>query len=75
MTLNDDLVGETLVVLSLQHMLFVQVKESILNECIYCPAESAVLLASYDVQARYGDYDPSVNQQGFLTNDKLLPQV
>jgi len=56
-------------------MLFVQVKEAILNEDIYCPPESAVLLASYAVQAKYGDYDPSVYQQGFLSNDKLLPQV
>jgi len=56
-------------------MLFVQVKESVLNEDIYCPPESAVLLASYAVQAKYGDYDPSVYQQGFLSNDKLLPQV
>jgi len=51
------------------------VKEAILNEDIYCPPESSVLLASYAVQAKYGDYNPSELQKGFLDNDKVLPQV
>ena len=52
-----------------------QVKKSILDEVIYCPPESAVLLASYAVQAKYGDYNSSVHQKGFLDDDKLLPQM
>ena len=56
-------------------MFFLQVKEAILNEDIYCPPETAVLLASYAAQAKYGDYDSSVHQQGFLNSDRLLPQT
>jgi len=56
-------------------MFYMQVKEAILDEQIYCPPESAVLLASYAVQAKYGDYNPSVHPKGFLDNDKLLPQM
>jgi len=38
-----------------QHLFFLQVKQSILNMDIYCPAEAAVLLASYAVQAKVTD--------------------
>eukprot|EP00058_Branchiostoma_floridae_P006402 XP_002591890.1 hypothetical protein BRAFLDRAFT_89407 [Branchiostoma floridae] len=57
-----------------QHLFFLQVKQCILNMDIYCPPEASVLLASYAVQAKYGDYDRSVYQPGFLCNDDLLPQ-
>lgn len=55
-------------------MFFLQVKEGILNDAIYCPPETSVLLASYACQAKYGDYDPEKHKAGFLSNDKLLPQ-
>ena len=55
-------------------MFFLQVKESILNDDIYCPPETCILLCSYAVQAKYGDYDPDVHKAGFLANDQLLPQ-
>ena len=42
---------------------------------IYCPAEKAVLLASFAVQAKYGDYDASKHAVGYLANEKLLPPV
>ena len=58
-----------------QHMFYLQVKEAILNEDIYCPPDFAVLLASYAVQAKYGDYNPSVHHEGFLDNDRLLPRM
>ena len=41
---------------------------------IYCPPEASVLLASYAVQAKYGDYDESTYQPGLLANEELLPQ-
>ncbi|XP_048054376.1 radixin-like [Megalobrama amblycephala] len=50
------------------------VKEAILNDEIYCPPETAVLLASYSVQAKYADYNRDIHKPGYLTNDKLLPQ-
>ncbi|XP_041456359.1 merlin-like [Lytechinus variegatus] len=56
-----------------QHLFFLQVKQLILNEEIYCPPEASVLLASYAVQAKYGDYEAHVHQRGFLANEELLP--
>ena len=55
-------------------MFFLQVKDSILSEEIYCPPETCVLLASYATQAKYGDYNPDLHVKGFLSNDKLLPK-
>merc|ERR1719245_26842 len=57
-----------------QHLFFLQVKQSILNMGIYCPPEASVLLASYAVQAKYGDYDESTYQPGLLANEDLLPE-
>lgn len=67
-------VSEELIQEVTQRMFFLQVKENILNDEIYCPPETSVLLASYAVQAKYSDYNPEVHKTGFLTNDKLLPQ-
>lgn len=52
----------------------VQVKETILNDENYCPPETAVLLASYAVQAKYGDYNKDTHKPGYLSSDRLLPQ-
>lgn len=55
-------------------MYLLQVKNGILADEIYCPPETSVLLASYAVQARHGDYQSGVHNPGFLSNDRLLPQ-
>ncbi|KAK2169142.1 hypothetical protein LSH36_12g20002 [Paralvinella palmiformis] len=57
-----------------QHLFFLQVKQSILNMDIYCPAEAAVLLASYAVQAKFGDFDEATFDPGMLATEDLLPQ-
>jgi len=67
-------VSEELVQEITQHLFFLQVKQSILNMDIYCPPEASVLLASYAVQAKYGDYDESTYQPGMLASEELLPQ-
>ncbi|XP_023328819.1 merlin isoform X2 [Eurytemora carolleeae] len=67
-------VSEELVQEITQHLFFLQVKQSILNMDIYCPPEASVLLASYAVQAKYGDYDEASYQPGLLANEDLLPQ-
>jgi len=51
-----------------------KVKEGILNDDIYCPPETAVLLASYAVQAKYADYNRDLHTPGYLSSEKLLPQ-
>ncbi|XP_043998799.1 ezrin a [Gambusia affinis] len=55
-------------------LFFLQVKEQILSDEIYCPPETAVLLASYAVQAKYDEYDKSVHRQGYLSSERLLPK-
>lgn len=45
-----------------------------MNDETYCPPETAVLLASYSVQAKYADYSHEVHKPGYLANDRLLPQ-
>ncbi|XP_073410179.1 merlin isoform X4 [Dendrobates tinctorius] len=67
-------VEEELVQEITQHLFFLQVKKQILEEKIYCPPEASVLLASYAVQAKYGDYDASVHKRGFLAEEELLPK-
>lgn len=65
----DELIQETT-----QRLFFLQVKEGILNDDIYCPPETAVLLASYAVQMKYGDYSADYHVPGYLCREKLLPQ-
>uniref|UniRef100_A0A2R9BR71 FERM domain-containing protein n=1 Tax=Pan paniscus TaxID=9597 RepID=A0A2R9BR71_PANPA len=67
-------VSEELIQEITQRLFFLQVKEAILKDEIYCPTETAVLLASYAVQAKYGDYNKEIHNPGYLANDRLLPQ-
>lgn len=67
--------AEELIQETTQHLFFLQVKQNVLNMDIYCPPEVSVLLASYAVLAKYGDYDESTYQPGMLADaDDLLPQ-
>ncbi|XP_026283245.1 merlin isoform X4 [Frankliniella occidentalis] len=67
-------VAEELVQEVTQHLFFLQVKQAILSMDIYCPPEASVLLASYAVQAKYGDHDELTYKPGTLSKDNLLPQ-
>ncbi|XP_075229016.1 ezrin/radixin/moesin family protein merlin [Lycorma delicatula] len=67
-------VAEELVQEVTQHLFFLQVKQAILSMDIYCPPEASVLLASYAVQAKYGDYDETTYKPGMLASEDLLPQ-
>ncbi|XP_031414300.1 radixin isoform X2 [Clupea harengus] len=67
-------VSEELIQEITQRLFFLQVKEAILNDENYCPPETAVLLASYAVQAKYTDYNKDIHKPGYLSNDRLLPQ-
>lgn len=55
-------------------LFYLQVKNAILSDEIYCPPETSVLLASYAVQARHGDHNSALHGPTFLANDRLLPQ-
>ncbi|KAM9355382.1 ezrin b [Pholidichthys leucotaenia] len=67
-------VSEELIQEITQKLFFLQVKESILNDEVYCPPETAVLLASYSVQGKFGDYDKDIHRPGYLLCERLLPQ-
>ena len=67
-------VSEELVQEVTQHLFFLQVKQNILNMDLYCAPEASVLLASYAVQAKYGDFDENTYQPGLLANEDLLPR-
>ncbi|RDD46876.1 Radixin [Trichoplax sp. H2] len=67
-------VSEELIEDVTQKLFFLQVKEGIINDDVYCPPETAVLLASYAVQAKFGDYDKDTHKDGYLSNEKLLPK-
>jgi hypothetical protein len=55
-------------------MFFLQIKRAILTDEIYCPPEICVLLASYAMQVKYGDYEPERYRVGTISNASLLPQ-
>ncbi|XP_017787144.1 PREDICTED: merlin [Nicrophorus vespilloides] len=67
-------VAEELVQEVTQHLFFLQVKQAILSMDIYCPPEASVLLASYAVQAKFGDFDEDTFKPGMLASEDLLPQ-
>lgn len=56
-----------------QHLFFLHVKSEILSENVYCPVDKAALMASYAVQAKYGDYDKDICKKSFLANEQILP--
>ncbi|XP_004701985.2 ezrin [Echinops telfairi] len=57
-----------------QKLFFLQVKDGILSDEIYCPPETAVLLGSYAVQAKFGDYNKETHKSGYLNSERLIPQ-
>uniref|UniRef100_A0AAY5EAV7 FERM domain-containing protein n=1 Tax=Electrophorus electricus TaxID=8005 RepID=A0AAY5EAV7_ELEEL len=67
-------VSEELIQEITKKLFFLQAKEGILSDEIYCPPETAVLLASYSVQAKFGDFNKVVHQPGYLSSERLLPQ-
>uniref|UniRef100_A0A8B9HXI0 Ezrin a n=1 Tax=Astyanax mexicanus TaxID=7994 RepID=A0A8B9HXI0_ASTMX len=67
-------VAEELIQDITRKLFFLQVKDGILSDNIYCPPETAVLLASYSVQAKFGDFSREHHKAGYLTAERLLPQ-
>ncbi|NP_001087392.1 ezrin L homeolog [Xenopus laevis] len=67
-------VSEELIQEITQKLFFMQVKEAILSDEVYCPPETAVLLASYAVQAKFGDYSKETHKSGYLNTERLLQQ-
>jgi moesin len=65
----------------IERLFFLQVKEQIVNDSVYCPPEMCVLLASYAIQAEFGKDPPAdikatdllpkriINQHSYSDND------
>lgn len=66
-------VSEELIQDVTQRLFFLQVKESVLSDEVYCPPETAVLLASYAVHAKFRDYNKDLHKPGYLLSERLLP--
>lgn len=67
-------VAEELIQDVTRKLFFLQVKEDILLENIYCPPETAVLLASFIIQSKHGEYNESLNNSGYISAEQLLPK-
>ncbi|EYB85728.1 hypothetical protein Y032_0292g1584 [Ancylostoma ceylanicum] len=67
-------VGEEIIQDVTLRLFYLQVKDAILSDEVYCSPETSVLLASFAMQAKYGDYQPETHKPGCLTADRLLPQ-
>ncbi|KAG9331014.1 hypothetical protein JZ751_020437 [Albula glossodonta] len=57
-----------------RHLYFLQIKNDIQEGRLSCPLSSAVVLASYAVQAELGDHSPSQHSAGYLSGSHFLPQ-
>ncbi|XP_048882721.1 tyrosine-protein phosphatase non-receptor type 3 [Brienomyrus brachyistius] len=56
-----------------RHLYFLQIKSDIRNGRLSCPLSSAVVLASYAVQAELGDHSSTEHQPGYLSLFRFFP--
>lgn len=56
-----------------RHLFFLQLLYCVTAGELACPSEAAVLLASYAIQAKYGNYDSQAHVPGFLSSEVILP--
>ncbi|XP_051978355.1 tyrosine-protein phosphatase non-receptor type 4b isoform X2 [Xyrauchen texanus] len=56
-----------------RYLYFLQLKQDILTGRLPCPQNTAVLLASYAVQAELGDYSHSEHLPGYLSEYSFIP--
>lgn len=59
---------------SFQRLFYEQMKSSVLCSDIYCPVDTAILLASYSLQEKYGNYNVLLQPKGFLKEQRVLPE-
>ncbi|KAK7833656.1 hypothetical protein U0070_020677 [Myodes glareolus] len=56
-----------------RHLYFLQLKMDVCEGRLTCPLNSAVVLASYAVQSRFGDFNPSIHHPGYLADSQFIP--
>ncbi|ELT86981.1 hypothetical protein CAPTEDRAFT_108059 [Capitella teleta] len=52
---------------------YLQTKLDIINGTLYCPVDTAILLASFVLQIQIGDFDPTSYRAGIDHSDTLIP--
>ncbi|KAJ7339676.1 hypothetical protein OS493_006084 [Desmophyllum pertusum] len=67
-------VSEELIQEVTRRLFFLQVKEDILTETTFCPAETAVLLCSYALQAKHGQRNADIHTAEMLKGERLVPE-
>ncbi|XP_066263063.1 moesin/ezrin/radixin homolog 1-like isoform X1 [Euwallacea similis] len=71
----EDVSEELIETITIEYF-FLHVKSLILKDEIYCPADTSVLLASYALQGKHGDYQKDqINDDVFKKQTLLPPRV
>lgn len=68
----EDVSEELIETITIEYF-FLQVKALILKDDIFCPADTCVLLASYALQAKQGDYQKDTINEDVFKKQTLLP--
>lgn len=59
---------------STRHLYYLQLRKDVLEGGIYVHEETAMLLASYALQAEVGDYNQTVHGSDYFVPEHYLPQ-
>lgn len=57
----------------IQRLFWLQIRDAICRDDIYCPPEICVLFAALSMQIDHGDFDPGRHDRGFIDVNRLLP--
>ena len=52
---------------------YYQVKNDVLDCSLPASAESAIILAAYACQAKFGEFKPEVHKEGYLNGQRMIP--
>jgi len=69
-----EIINEELTAVSLRRLLWLQIRDVIVKDELYCPAELCVLFAAQSAQASLGDFNPASHGVGTLNPAKELPE-
>lgn len=69
-----EVVNEELTNNTLRRLLWLQIRDGIVKDEIYCPAELCVLFAAQSMQGLHGDFNPALHGPGFLNPQQELPE-
>ncbi|KAL3280190.1 hypothetical protein HHI36_017690 [Cryptolaemus montrouzieri] len=68
----EDIGAELIENITIQ-LFYTEIKAEILRGNIFCPADTAALLASYSLQVKHGDFNENKHTDDFFARQSLLP--